>query len=121
MSAINQIVWERLLSTVFILMRTSKPMRLNLGSLQFLPVSIGDINNIQSNDYLENTSYMFTKHIRGTAAYWKSVLFKLLAMIKTLGIPDFFLTLSCNDNWPELQEMIQKDVPGSTVSNNRNH
>lgn len=93
-------------------------MRLNSGSLQYVPVSIGDINNIQSNGYLENTSYMFTKHIRGTAAYWKSVLFKLLAMIKTFGIPDYFLTLSCNDDWPELQEMLQKDVPGSAVSNN---
>lgn len=83
MSAINQIEWEKLLSTVSILMRTSKPMRLNSGSLQYVPVSIGEINNIQSNNYLENTSFMFTKHIRGTTAYWKSVFIKLLAMIKT--------------------------------------
>ena len=39
-------------------------------------------------------------------------------MIQTLGPPDFFLTLSCNDNWPELKEMLKLDDESLTVAKN---
>ena len=43
------------------------------------------------------------KNIRGTAAYWKNALLDLLAMLKSLGPPTLFITLSANDcHWPEL-------------------
>ena len=35
--------------------------------------------------------------IKGSPAYWKKFLFDVLAMVKQLGIPTFFLTLSCAD------------------------
>ena len=47
--------------------------------------------------------------IKGTPAYWKKKLFEVLAMVKQLGIPTFFMTLSCADlRWNELVEIIPK-------------
>ena len=40
---------------------------------------------------------MYIKIIRGSGAYWNSTLNELLAMIRCLGPPHYFLTLSCND------------------------
>ena len=42
-------------------------------------------------------------HIKGTPAYWKKVLYEVLAMVKQLGLPIFFKILSCADvKWNEL-------------------
>ena len=47
--------------------------------------------------------------IKGTPAYWKRFLYKVLAMVKQLGIPTFFMTLSCADlHWNELISIIVK-------------
>ena len=35
--------------------------------------------------------------VKGSPAYWKKLLYDVLAMIKQLGIPTCFLTLSCAD------------------------
>ena len=35
--------------------------------------------------------------IKGTPAYWKMFLFEVLAMVKQLGLPTYFMTLSCAD------------------------
>ena len=68
------------------------------------PLTAGDIQNpTNTDDSLQNNSYMFMKNIRGTPAYWKDQLLDLLARINTLGPPTFFLTLTANDmHWPEL-------------------
>ena len=53
--------------------------------------------------------YSFMSSIKGTPAYWKKFLFEVLAMVKQLGIPTFFMTLSCADlRWNELVEIISK-------------
>ena len=44
--------------------------------------------------------------IPGSKQYWKSFGYDLVAMTEQLGIPDFFLTLSPNDNWPHIQSTI---------------
>ena len=36
----------------------------------------------------------FMSSIEGTPAYWEKFLFEVLAMVKQLGIPTFFMTLS---------------------------
>ena len=47
--------------------------------------------------------------IRGTPAYWKRFQSEVLAMVKQLGCPSFFLTLSCADlRWNDLVEVILK-------------
>ena len=47
--------------------------------------------------------------VKGTPAYWKQFLYDVLAMVKQLGIPTYFLTLSCADlRWEELPYIINK-------------
>ena len=47
--------------------------------------------------------------IKGTPAYWKKLSYEVLAMVKQLRIPTFFLTLSCADlRWNELISIIAK-------------
>ena len=47
--------------------------------------------------------HSFMSAIKCTPAYWKNFLQEILAMVKQLGIPTFFLTLSCADlRWNEL-------------------
>ena len=104
MSALNNHEWELLTSLVSTYMRTKK---LCAGTGSFLPVTAADVNNARNDPILMQNTYMFTKDIRGTAAYWKSVLMKLLAMVRSLGPPTFFLTLSANDNWPETKAMLK--------------
>lgn len=71
------------------------------------PLTANDVVNGTNPDFREN-SFMFMKNIRGTVAYWKQVLFNLLAMIKNLGSPTLFMTLSCNDyHWEELAMTLQ--------------
>ena len=45
--------------------------------------------------------------IKGTPAYWKKFLYEVLALVKQLGLPTFFMTLSCaNLRWNELISVI---------------
>ena len=54
-------------------------------------------------------AYSFMNAIKGTPAYWKKFLHETLPMAKQLGIPTFFLTLSCTDlRWNELPSIISK-------------
>ena len=47
--------------------------------------------------------------VKGTPAYWKQLLFDVLTMVKQLGIPTYFLTLSCADlRWEKLSYIINK-------------
>ena len=52
-------------------------------------------------------AYKFLKNIRGSPAYWQSELYDVLAMLRSLGIPTFFLTLSAADlHWPEMIQAV---------------
>ena len=56
-----------------------------------------------------NEAYSFMSTIKGTPAYWKKFLFEVLAMVKQLGLPTYFMTLSCADlRWNELPSIISK-------------
>ena len=53
--------------------------------------------------------------IKGTPAYWKKFLHEVLAMVKQLGLPTFFMTLSCADlRWNELISIIST-LKGETL------
>ena len=57
----------------------------------------------------KDEAYNFMNTIKGTPAYWKRFLFEVLAMVKQLGLPTFFMTLSCADlRWDELVSIISK-------------
>ena len=54
-------------------------------------------------------AFTFMNTLKGTPAYWKRFLFEVLAMVKQLGLPTFFMTLSCADlRWNELVDIITK-------------
>ena len=54
-------------------------------------------------------AYSFMNSVKGSPAYWKIMLSDVLAMVKQLGTPSFFMTLSCADlRWNELIAIICK-------------
>ena len=65
-------------------------------------------------------AYKFLKHLRGSPAYWQDQLYDVLAMLQTLDVTTWFLTLSAADlYWPEMiqavavqfgKKLLQKDV-----------
>ena len=57
----------------------------------------------------KNKAFSFMSYIKRTPAYSKKFLHQVLAMVKQLGTPTFFLTLSCADlRWNELISIIVK-------------
>ena len=51
-------------------------------------------------------------NVPGSKQYWKSFGLDLVAMTEQRGIPDYFLTLSPNDDWPHIQSTIKKGWGG---------
>ncbi len=52
-------------------------------------------------------AYKFLKNVRGSPAYWQHECLKVLAMVKSLGKPTWFLTLSAaNLHWPEMIQAV---------------
>ena len=61
-------------------------------------------------------AYKFMTTVKGTPAYWQHMLSDVLAMVKQLGIPSYFMTLSCADlRWNELVTIISK-LKGENIS-----
>ena len=57
----------------------------------------------------KDKAYTFLKNIRGSPPYWQKMFYELLSMIRTLGIPTWFLTLSAADmKWPEVIQAIAR-------------
>lgn len=51
-------------------------------------------NNFSDSSFLsKDDAYQFMGTIKGTPAYWKKFLYEVLAIIKQLGLPKFFMTL----------------------------
>jgi DNA replication protein DnaC len=65
--------------------------------------------DITSNPEYPEHSFGFMKSIRGSSAYWKSAQMDLFSMIKNIGPPTWFITLSANDlNWEDLMRILCK-------------
>lgn len=66
-----------------------------------------DFENKMQTFIAEDKSFRFMAPMKGTPAYWKRFLQEVLAMVKQLGLPTFFMTLSCADlRWNELIKII---------------
>lgn len=75
-------------------------------------LSIEQIRNMvcSGNIKLSSRVSYFAKQIRGSRAYWYSKLKELEAMVKQLGAPTIFFTLSAADlQWPELYEILDPE------------
>ena len=67
------------------------------------------LNNSQNlHDFIvSNQAYLFMRNIPGSPAYWKKFMYEVLAMVKQLEIPTWFMTLSCADlRWIEIFQII---------------
>ncbi len=69
-----------------------------------------------------DTAFKFLKNVRGSPAYWHTALLDSLAMVRQLGTPTWFLTLSAADmQWPEVIQSIArqygKELTPEDISN----
>lgn len=62
---------------------------------------------IQGQDGQVEDIHLYLKNLRGSAAYWRTALNELLAHIRCLGAPTYFLTFSCNDlHWVDMKKAL---------------
>ena len=67
-------------------------------------------------------AFIFMNTLKETPAYWKRFQLEVLAMIKQLGLPTYFITLSCADlRWHELIEIIYKLNEGDILTDEDIH
>jgi len=54
-------------------------------------------------------AYQFLKNVRGSPPYYQRTFYELLAMIRQLGTPTWFFTLSAADmKWPNMIQIIAR-------------
>ena len=78
-------------------------------TLEGQKITAGMLQNPTALQHLVQTekAYKFLKNIRGSPAYWQNELYDVLAMLRSLGIPTWFLTLSAADlHWPEIIQAV---------------
>ena len=57
----------------------------------------------------QDQAYLFLRQIPGCPPYWQKFTYEVVAMVKQLGIPTWFMTLSCAGlRWPELFQIIAR-------------
>ena len=57
----------------------------------------------------QDQAYLFLRQIPGSPPYWQKFMYEVVAMVKQLGIPTWFMTLSCADlRWPELFQIVAR-------------
>ena len=89
-------------SCINIAMQKVKTNKLTAGMLSH------NFNDTVKSFVANDEAYSFMSTIKGTP-YWKKFLFEVLAMVKQLGLPTYFMTLSCADlRWNELPSIISK-------------
>ena len=77
------------------------------------PLTASQVRNLDSDTMhhmiFSDQAYYFMKNIPGSPAYWKNFLFHLVAMIKQLGPPAWWITFSCADLcWNEIYKILSK-------------
>ena len=61
---------------------------------------------LQDGTFYDKLGNIVPATITGSRSNWNSKLLDLLALSRKLGKPTFFITLTQNDNWPEIQNHI---------------
>lgn len=67
-------------------------------------------NNPQNlvNLICQNQAYLFLRQIPGTPPYWQKFMYEVIAMVKQLGIPTWFMTSCADLRWPELFQILSR-------------
>ena len=82
-------------------------------------VTVSDILNDASLEKMiaHDDAFKFLKTIRSSPAFWQQKQKELMCMIRQLGCPTFFLTLSAAETkWPELLRILKKILDGDELS-----
>lgn len=98
----------------------SSDSRFQSSSYLFYALSMKELNNVKSmistcakkvrnqEGAIEDV-HLIMRNVRGSSAYWRSALTDLIAQIRCLGPPTYFITLSCNDlNWNDMRIALLK-------------
>ena len=100
--------------------KVSDSINIALKKIQSQPVTAAEIKSDLSklkSLVCQDQAYLFLRQIPGTPPCWQKFMYEVIAMVKQLGIPTWFMTLSCADlRWPELFQIIAK-TQGKNMSN----
>lgn len=62
---------------------------------------------VENNSGRVDDLHLCMKNLRGSAAYWRTAMNELLAQIRCLGPPQYFMTFSCNDlHWLDMKKAL---------------
>ena len=90
--------------------KVSDSINIALSKLHGQSLTASDLrSNVQrlQNLVFHDQAYLFLRHVPGSPPYWQKFMYEVVAMVKQLGIPTWFMTLSCADlRWPELFQII---------------
>ena len=92
--------------------KVSDSITIALKKLHGQPVTASQVrSNEQSikNLIFKEQAYLFLRSIPGSPPYWQKFMYEVIAMVQQLGIPTWFMTLSCADlRWPDLFCILSK-------------
>ncbi|XP_071958642.1 uncharacterized protein [Antedon mediterranea] len=92
-----------------ILSSISIALRKGTSKNDFSKVTVSDLKNMNKIEEIlkSDKGYKFLKHIRGTPPYWQTTQKDVLAMVRQIGKPTFFLSFSSADlRWKEIMTTL---------------
>ncbi|XP_071963919.1 uncharacterized protein [Antedon mediterranea] len=95
---------QQILSSISIALRKGSSKKDN-----FSKVTVSDLKNINKIEEIlkSDKGYKFLKQIRGTPPYWQATQKDVLAMVRQIGKPTFFLSFSSADlRWKEIMTTL---------------
>jgi len=95
---------SKMIDSISIALRKGKSTTLNgLEITAEIVRNEGNLNDLMQTDL----GYRFMSSIRDSPAYWQKTKYEVLVMVRQLGIPTFFLTVSAADlKWPDMIRVI---------------
>ena len=100
--------------------RISDSINIALKKVRGQPVTASQLKSnphMLRNLICQEQAYLFLQQIRGSPPYWQKFMYEILGMVKQLGMPTWFMPLSCADlRWPELFQIIGR-MQGKTMTN----
>ena len=92
--------------------KVSDSINIALKKVHGQPVTASQVRSntqVLQNLISQDQAYLFLRQIPGSPPYWQKFMYEVVAMVKQLGIPTWFMTLSCADlRWPELFQIISR-------------
>ncbi|XP_078375419.1 uncharacterized protein LOC144658809 isoform X2 [Oculina patagonica] len=99
--------------------KVSDSINIALKKLHGQPVTASQFRSNEpflKNMIFKDQAYLFLRSIPGSPPYWQKFMYEAIAMVQQLGIPTWFMTLSCADlRWPELFQILSR-VKGENLT-----